>query len=252
MSTFQNIKLVCTVISKLNAQDLAKQRGWDFPDNSDVEIYPIISKKKELEEMLKNRGFLGAHGSTRSGAPDQDGNWIEFIALTQVINKKAPEFRNILNEISRTFKIETMDQKNISVVEVYDKKSSDLIKTVNYFISSEHTYAVNLNEKKIMKIEGRQTGGAGKEEHGAYVEFNVEIVPDKETIIHELIHLKWPEEMPQIEETVDNISKRIAEKFKKQEYYDLLNDPRIEEERKKIIEAFELLDADLAYLINNT
>jgi hypothetical protein len=55
------------MISKLNAQGLAKQLGWDFPDKSDVVINHILSKKKELEEMLNNRGFWGAHGSTRRG-----------------------------------------------------------------------------------------------------------------------------------------------------------------------------------------
>ncbi len=259
MSTFQNIKLICTMISKLKAQELTEQLGWDFPDISDAETNLVISKTKEIEEILKNRGLGGVHGPVRSGSQDQDGNWIEFIALTQTVNKEAPKLRDILNEISRTFKIEKVDKEKISVIGVYDEKSPDLIKTAEYFIGPEHIYAVNLNKKKIMKLKGRQTGGASESEEGGIIGFDAEAVSNMETIIHELVHLKLPDEMSQIagvsiaEASIDDISKGIVEEIKKQEYYDdFLNDPRIEEERKNILEAFELVNADLAYLINNT
>jgi hypothetical protein len=251
MSTFQDIKLVCSMFSNLNAHEVAKHLGLKFPDSFETETKSIINKITELEEILKNRGFEGVSGTTRSGAQDKEGNWIEFVALTQDISKKAPVFRDVLNEISRTFKIEMTDKQNIEVIGAYDEKSPDFIKVTSYFVSSEYTYAVNLNENKIMEIKGCQIGGANIEENGAFVNFNVEIVPDIETIVHELVHLKWPQEVPHIEESIDNVCKRITEELKKLRYDEFLNDPKIKTERKEILKDFELLNADFAYLINN-
>ena len=102
-----------------------------------------------------------------------------------------------------------------------------------------------------MKIVGEQLGGANKSEEGAILELNVEKTPELSIVIHELIHLKWPEDIQQAENSVNKIEKKVSDELVNAGFSEFLNDSEIQNERSKALKAFELLDADFEKILMN-
>lgn len=140
MVDFQNIKQVCTLFSKLNAKSVAEQSGQDLPKSLDTEINQIAGKEKIIEEISKKRGILGVHGPTRSGLPDTDGKWIEFVALTQTFNIDALELKNVINEISRSFKISMVTSDTIKVSRSYSNESHNFTLLLPIILSPQKCF----------------------------------------------------------------------------------------------------------------
>jgi hypothetical protein len=255
---FQDIKRVCASISKLNANDLAKQFGRSISGEGDPEADLMISREDELEELLKKRGLIAACGPITSGAYDEHGKWIDFVSLTQVFTKEAPILKALLNEVSRHFsiQIETNDRTKVGgvnevrlMVGAYDEECGDLIDNANYFLTSERTCAFDLTNMKIIEINGCQAGGAGQGESGASIELNVENGLDANAIIHELVHLKWPEDIPQTEHDITEVATQVTQQLVRQGFDGFLKDEKVEAERQEALNAFALFDTDLRKFI---
>ncbi len=250
MESFENIKKVCVLLSKQNATAFfAEQLGEEYSGGVETEIDPIMKKENEINDILKKRNLFGVQGPATSGMRDKEGKWMKLVALTQTFNKDAPELKNFLNKVSKSFKIETKSDGKFDVIDSCDEKSPDLIDIANYIVSSDDTYALNLTSKKIMKLKVRQKGSASQTKYGAIVELNVETIPDVESIAHNLTNLKLPDNTAKKDEIVKNISCKVAEVLKKQGYNDFLNNQKIQEERSMAIEAFESFDNDLGQFV---
>jgi len=252
MGTYENVKQVCDLISRLNSPSFfAEWLKEEMTGSIDDDVNPLTGKENEINEILKKSGTFGVQGPTKSGSYDKEGKWVEFIALTQTFNKDAPELKNFLNEMSKSFIIEKKKDGSLNVIDSSDKKSPILIDIANYIVASDDTYALNLTTKKVMDLKAHQKGSASKTDYGVIVELNIEVQPTVSSIADKLILLKLPDDTTQKEKIVSTLNSEVVEILEKQDCNGLLKNQKIEEERTKAIEAFELLDSDFEEFIKD-
>jgi hypothetical protein len=244
MTAFENIKTLCSLMSKGKATEYKKMAGLGQND-IDPEISSILSRQEELTRVLEKRGVGGSHGPVTSGYQDENGNWLNFVALVQLFYVDAPRLKEILNEISRTFRVDVMEGQKVTVTGGYDEQAPDLLMAAHYFIGAEELYAVELPTGKLTKITGRQTGGGYFEGDGAVLELIAEEAPTLDTIIHEIIHIRLPEELGQHEQIVDKIAVQLTDILGSFGYDQPLKMREIEDERSQVLEVLQVLDADL-------
>lgn len=252
MRSFQNIKQLCTLISKQHAElFFIEQLGRETSGASHAEISPITGRENEINEMLKKNNLFGVQGPVTSGMKDKEEKWVEYSTLTQSFNKDAPELKTFLNKVYKSFKIEAKNDGTFNVIASDNEKDPDLIDIANYIISPDDIYALNLSSKKVTKMEAHHKGSASKTQYGVIIEVSIESLPDLDSIAHQLIHLKLPEKQKNKDKIANENSGKVTEFFKKQGYSDLLSGQKVQEERTKALEAFESLDKDLEQFINS-
>lgn len=249
MSSFENIKQVCVLLSRHHAPlFFAEKLGEEITGGARDEVGPFAENENDINEILKKTRLFGVQGPIKGGTYDKEGKWVEFTALAQTFNRDAPELKNLLNKANKCFEIEKKDEK-LNVIKTSGEKSPDVIDIVNYFVSSDDTYALNLSTKKVMTFKARQKGSANKTDYGLIVELNIEAELNVHSIADKLIQLKLSEGESEMEKKVDKIANEVSDLIIKQGYNDLLNSKNIQEERNQAIEAFESFDSAIKQFI---
>jgi len=106
---------------------------------------------------------------------------------------------------------------------------------------------------KILKLRGHQEGGSSLGHNGEIlVGLNIEYEVLLEVIIHEIVHAKWPEEIPQQKihhEMIDKMANEIQKKLDLPLKTPISEIPQLKRERLQILRAFEYFDKALGKII---
>jgi hypothetical protein len=144
----------------------------------------------------------------------QVANGYPFLALTQGFEKEAPILTKFVVQLAGLFEI-LPGQKEVTIRGTSRNAASKCL--ASYFIAGEEIYAISLATGKILKFTGRQEGGSSLgDNREILVGLNIEYEVLPENMIHEIIHAKWPKEIPQekihhemIDEMANEIRKRL-------------------------------------------
>lgn len=178
-----------------------------------------------------------------------DGKEINFIAITQSFSKHAPILTEFVTAVSRSFVI--LVEGNGPSLRIRSAGPSDEVSLhlSSYFVQSEETFAINLVDGKIIKLDGYQSGGAGRDPDGKIVvELNLEGDTTFGDLIHELIHVKIPEMIPQAKMPhgqFDMIASQILKRLKISAKHSIFEEKELAKEKGKIIEVFNQFNENL-------
>jgi len=249
---YENLKKVCSLISEANALRFQESMGQSVSE-PEPEVMRVLGAASQIETLAEIRSIWGFQGTTRSGVQDKEGTYIEFSAFTQVFQIDAPELLGVVNEIAKLFSLTVSEKEgeraSLRITGEYDPNAPDFFAKAHYFVGAEEISAVDLHSGKVLTLRGRHTGGVYMEAEGGVIGFDIEEKATFDTIVHELVHRKWPEQLPHQEALVARVATEIHQKLSAEGLEIILYDEKIDDERNEAIKAFQWFDSALAGLL---
>ncbi len=251
-SKFLATKRICNAVSKEWADNYIKMTGKEPVLKGSDHGMEIEGLRKKIEALCETFSITPFPQTVQSAMRNPNGEWIPFAALSQAFEKGAPVLTNFIGELAGLFDVESGGEEN--KVKIKATLQSDTAKySGSYFLGPDEIYAVHLETGEILKFRGRQVGGATTCDDGKmFVSFNVESEILLEDMVHEIVHAKWPEEIPQNKvrhESIDLISNEVVKRLHLSLAVPLSEIPSLREERSEIEKVFWSFDKALAEII---
>lgn len=188
-----NLKFLCSYLSRQHATLLAKEKGIIVETYQD---HIPIEKHRKIMKYAMAAGFV---------FDGFDKQHFEGYSVVRIY-KEAPILFQLINHIDKSFQvamrpypIECTDKPpnwvNLSTSYSYSASFPAIVKKASYFIASWEVWTVHPDSKMPASREGYNLGLSNLKESS--VSINIEFKFDPGILIHEIVHLKhdWNEEI---------------------------------------------------------
>lgn len=214
MNKFSNIKTLASYFSKCDAVSCATKSRCKITSDShdDLDISP--EKIYKLATIGRDRGFGANSRLIRVNLRNESGHLVRGIGFDFKFLKEAPYLYRIINHLDKSFNIIVDKNNKLSAIYNYNAKFPGIIKKAHFFIGGNKKWYANI-DSPILELKssiGPTSGEANTKDLS--VAISIEFPLKFETAIHEIIHLKWPENHLFTEEDVEELTEKVIKNLK--------------------------------------
>ncbi len=252
---FETLQFICESTSALQAKNYCQLTTGRIPSIIDERTLSAADMIEERDELIvshvRNQG-LGILSESITSSWEDRGEAKTFTIFITFFGYNAPKLLTASNELGRMFALK-VELKN-GIMTVVLASNPEALDSPNTFMAAMFTltgrgvYAVDRSGDLIHK-EGIWQGGAFRQEEGWGITAIVEQQTDLITLVHEVIHAKWPSEKQQQDQHVDRFAETIIRKIEKSGKVKLQIAEEVELERQNALKAFNVLERDLRDLV---
>ena len=226
------------------------------PPALDQQELAIAEKVRQQSDLImssvRERGLILIFTPVTSSSV-LDGERINFTLFMCFCGSIAPMLLAAANELGCMFTLDVeLSGRNQAIVAVKgagDLRIPDTFVSAVFTITGKSVHAVDLATGGQRVLKGNWLGGAHSVEGGIEITAGAEQPIELISIVHEVVHAKWPNEVPQQDHHIDGIAETIISNIKESWGAELEIAREVEQERIEALAKFNELDEELSRII---
>lgn len=252
---FETLRFICNSASALEARKYGQIRG-KMPPSLDEQTIAIAERVKQQNDIIMSivrEKELSFNTIPIISSSELDGELTNFKLFMCYFGCNSPNLLSATNEIGRTFALDVdlkSENKVIVIVKsLRDLNSPDTFMAAMFSLTSNKVHSIDLATGDQSVMEGVLHGGAELLDESWKITAGAEQPTDLLTMVHEVIHAKWPVDVAQQDHAVDGIANTIIKKIEESGGVDIQIAEEVEQERLNALESFKELEKELSKVI---
>lgn len=252
---FETLRNICEHGSTLRARNHGLKTGEMSPalgEQAILEAKRIEQQNYTIMSHCRSRG-LKLINTYMDSSDEVEGEVIEFRAFVTFFGFPAPKLLSAVNDLGRMFNLNAVTDENGETL-VKPGYPTDIILpdtfiSAMYSVTGDLAHSVDSNTGDQQVLKGNWGGGLHSLEEGFEITIDAVQPNDLLTMVHEIIHAKWPNELVQQDPAVDGIADTIIREIKESGGVEMQISEGVEQERLEALEAFQGLEEELSEVI---